>query len=128
MSALRNLFFADPLGLVVAACSASAPVQPGPDADRGGSGGGGGAGGSGGSFVCPDSGVDKGPWTLAVDGTSAKIRWEIGDTNPGLGTYAHDVLAHALPKNPGDVAPGKLGGSVIDTKGAVRDTFSKMVP
>lgn len=24
----------------------------------------------------------------------------IGDTNPGLGTYAHDVLTHALPYNP----------------------------
>ncbi|MEO5731769.1 MAG: metallophosphoesterase [Byssovorax sp.] len=196
MSALRILSFAGPLGLLFAACSSSPPVQLGPDAGSGGSGGGGGAGGSGGSFVCPNSGVDKGPWSLAVDGTSAKIRWEacrtgiagevlvtpekggaevespsvetpftventytaplgfeappdyagtyfmhearleglaqgtcyvyrlaaeparkgrfctarapgdsfsfmaIGDTNPGLGTYAHDVLAQALPKNP----------------------------
>lgn len=196
ISSLRILLLAAPLGLLAAAACSSAPVQPKPDGGMGGSGGGGGAGGAGGSFVCPDSGVDKGPWSLAVDGTSAKIRWEacrtgiagevlvtpekggaevtspsvetaftventytaplafeappdyagtyfmheakldglapatcyayhlaaeperkgrfctarapgdsfsfmaIGDTNPGLGTYARDVLAHALPKNP----------------------------
>jgi calcineurin-like phosphoesterase family protein len=197
--AIRTLLVAGPLGLglVVAACSSSSPTQPSTGASTGSGGAGaGGGGGEGGGFVCPDSGVDKGPWSLAVNGTSATIRWEacrsgiagevlltpekggaevtspsvetsftventyvaplaveappdyagtyfmheakldglapatcytyhlaaepgrkgrfctahppgdtfsfmaIGDTNPGLGTFAHDVLEHVLPKNP----------------------------
>src|SRR5262245_65665971 len=27
-------------------------------------------------LVCPASGVTKGPWSLAINDTSAKIRWE----------------------------------------------------
>ncbi|MEP7125816.1 MAG: metallophosphoesterase [Byssovorax sp.] len=196
--AIRTLLVAAPLGLFVAACSSSSPTQPstGATTGSGGSGGTGGTGGAGGGLVCGGSGVDKGPWSLAVDGTSATIRWEacrkgtdadlvfapekggaevklasteaafvventynaplspdaaldyagtyythqakltglapatcyayhlaaeparkgrfctartagdsfsfmsIGDTNPGIGPYAHDVVAHALPKNP----------------------------
>jgi hypothetical protein len=198
--ALRSLvLLVGPLGLFLAACS-SAPAQPSSGASTGsgsgGGGGGGGSGGAGGGAACGGTGVDKGPWSLAVDGTSAKIRWEacrtgtapgvvlapekggaevkatsietsfvvantytaplapdatpdragtyfmheaaltglapatcyayhlaaeperkgrfctarapgdtftfmaIGDTNPGIGPYARDVLAHVLPKNP----------------------------
>lgn len=42
----------------------------------GGAGGNGGGGSGGGAFPCPASGVDKGPWSLHIDGTSAVIRWE----------------------------------------------------
>lgn len=35
------------------------------------------AGGGGSTAIpCDATGVDKGPWSLAIDGTSAKIRWE----------------------------------------------------
>jgi hypothetical protein len=27
-------------------------------------------------LVCPEAGITKGPWVLAVDGSSAKVRWE----------------------------------------------------
>jgi hypothetical protein len=195
---LRLFLVAGPLGLLVAACSSSPPAQPSTGASTGseGTGGAGGSGGAGGGASCGGSGVDKGPWSLAVNGTSATIRWEacrtgtsaelafapekggaevkatsvetsfavantytaplavsatpdyagtyymheaklsglapatcyayhltaeparkgrfctaraagdsftfmaIGDTNPGIGPYAADVLAHALPKNP----------------------------
>jgi hypothetical protein len=48
-------------------------------AGSGGSGGGGagGSGGSGGGGVaCPVPGIGKGPWSLAVTQTTAKVRWE----------------------------------------------------
>ncbi len=195
--ALRTVLVAGPLGLLLAACSSTSPTQPSTGASTGSGGSGGaGGGGAGGGFSCGGSGVDKGPWSLAVNGTSATIRWEacrtgtaadlvfapekggaevkvasietsfvventytaplavdappdyagtyfmheaklsglapatcyayhlaaeparkgrfctarppgdpftfmaIGDTNPGIGPYARDVLAHALPKNP----------------------------
>lgn len=36
--------------------------------------------------MCPESGVTKGPWALAIDGTRAKIRWEAckAGTKPGI--------------------------------------------
>lgn len=188
--------------LLALACSSSPAATTSTTSGSGG-GGTGGAGGSGGEgIVCPASGVSKGPWSLAIDGSSAKIRWEacrtgtapeltftpekggadtkatstetpfevtqtftaplapdappdaagtyymhearldelapatcytyalaadatakgrfctarnagddftflaIGDTNPGLGPYAHDVLQHTLVKNPDFVIHG----------------------
>jgi len=181
--------------------SSSSTTGTSSTSSTGGTGGGGGAGG-GSAFVCPESGVTKGPWALAADTTSVKIRWEacrkgsapevrftpeaggaetvansvetefvvtetyvapliadtppdaagtyymheaklqnlspgtcytyslaaeparkgrfctmrqpgealrfmaIGDTNPGLGDYAENVLAHALPKNPDFILHG----------------------
>ncbi|MEO7331032.1 MAG: metallophosphoesterase [Minicystis sp.] len=189
--------------LLALACGSS-PAASTTTSTSGAGGGSGGAGGSGGGegFLCPATGVSKGPWSLAIDGKSAKIRWEacrkdsvpqvifapekggasvkvdavetpfevtetftaplspdappdfagtyymheaaldklapstcyayslgadpaakgrfctarnpgedftflaIGDTNPGLGPYAHDVLQHTLVKNPDFVIHG----------------------
>jgi hypothetical protein len=33
-------------------------------------------GADGGGFVCPDSGISKGPWTVAITESGIKIRWE----------------------------------------------------
>ncbi len=59
----RCAFLAAALG-ILAACSSKSPAS--------------GAGGAGGStgIPCDATGVDKGPWSLAIDGTTAKIRWE----------------------------------------------------
>lgn len=74
------------IGASLVACS-SAPTETTPTSTTtsaaGGAGGtstgsAGGGGGSGGgeALPCTDSGVSKGPWSLAIDGTSAKVRWE----------------------------------------------------
>jgi hypothetical protein len=57
-------------------CSNDTPAQSGNTTQT--TGGGGGAGGADGEdkLVCPAGGVSKGPWSLAVDATSAVIRWE----------------------------------------------------
>lgn len=65
--------------LVLAGCSSKSPAS---SSGMGGSGGtgGGGTGGTGspadGGTPCDTGGVSKGPWSLAIDGTHAKIRWE----------------------------------------------------
>ncbi len=190
--------------LLALACGSSPASSTTSTSGTGGGSGGAGGGGSGGGegIACPASGVSKGPWSLAIDGTSAKIRWEacrkgslpeltftpekggaeakaasiespfevtetftaplapdappdfagtyymheakldklapstcytyalgadpaakgrfctarntgddftflaIGDTNPGLGPYTHDVLQHSLVKNPDFVIHG----------------------
>jgi hypothetical protein len=73
-------FFA--ASLAIAACSDNpSTTTTGSTSGSGGSStsaGTGGTGGSGGSMPipCDASGVSKGPWSLAVDGSTAKIRWE----------------------------------------------------
>ena len=66
--------------LGAAACGGNAASTTGTTGTTGGTGGQGGAGtgGTGGAAAlpCTTSGVSKGPWSLAIDGTSAKIRWE----------------------------------------------------
>lgn len=60
--------------VLLAGCSST------PSSQTSGTGSGGhdtGTGGDAGTPVpCTTSGVSKGPWSLAIDGTSAKIRWE----------------------------------------------------
>ena len=61
--------------LALAGCSSSDDVTvstvPVPDEDGGALADAGAEG-----FACEGSGVSKAPWTLAIDGTSAKVRWE----------------------------------------------------
>jgi hypothetical protein len=57
------------LAAVSAGCSSEPETPPG--APDGGADAGPDAG-----LVCPEAGITKGPWALAIDGTSAKIRWE----------------------------------------------------
>ena len=62
---------------------------------------GGGAGGST-AIPCSTAGVSKGPWSLAIDGTSAKIRWEackpgtMGDIGYAPETGGAPVTAHSV--------------------------------
>jgi acid phosphatase type 7 len=63
----RTLCFAFGLALLTA-CSSKPSAQT--------SGGGGGSGGAGGGLPCSAVGVSKGPWSFAIDGTTAKLRWE----------------------------------------------------
>ena len=59
----------------------------------GGAGTGGDAGADGGSAIpCGPTGVSKGPWSLHIDGTSAKVRWEAcrAGTKPGI-SYAPEA-------------------------------------
>ncbi len=76
---------AAPVIALLAACSGGSQVNStttsssvASSSGSGGAGGTGGAGGAGGSTAlpCTASGVSKGPWSLAIDGTTAKIRWE----------------------------------------------------
>jgi hypothetical protein len=61
---------------LAAACSKDEPAPAAnTTATATGSGGAGGADGDD-KLVCPEAGVSKGPWALAVDATNAKIRWE----------------------------------------------------
>jgi hypothetical protein len=78
---------------LLAACSSKAPATTSATTSSSassGAGGGhegtGGGGGAGGGVPCTASGVDKGPWSLAIDETSAKIRWEAcrEGTDPGV--------------------------------------------
>src|ERR1700733_2771941 len=70
-----------PLALLAACSSASTTTTSTTStttstSGAGGGGGAGGAGGAGGGFTCTGTGVSKGPWSLAADATSVKIRWE----------------------------------------------------
>jgi hypothetical protein len=58
---------------LLAGCSSKSPAT---SSGTGGSGTGGSGGSGGGGTPCDTAGVSKGPWSLAIDGTHAKIRWE----------------------------------------------------
>jgi hypothetical protein len=77
--------------IALGACSsagggAAATTSSATTSGTGGAGGGGGSGGAGGASPCPKSGISKGPWALAVEGTSAAVRWEacIDGTSPSI--------------------------------------------
>lgn len=96
MRQLRPAYFASfvALGLLSFACSGTETTTSGTTSTGGsggttgtaGPGGSGGAGGEGGGSTCLAPFVSKGPWALAVDEASAKVRWEAcqPDTDAGL--------------------------------------------
>jgi acid phosphatase type 7 len=99
---MRHPNLAFTCGLVLFAACSSAPSEHASSAGAGGadaggkSGAGGSDGGTGGAdaggIPCDAIGVSKGPWSLAINGTSAKIRWEAcrAGTVPGL-SYAPEA-------------------------------------
>ncbi|MFO0586020.1 MAG: metallophosphoesterase [Polyangiaceae bacterium] len=76
------------LSLVLAACGDTETSSGTTTTSTGGSGGTTSAGGEGGSdtLVCDAPFLTKGPWSLAIDATHAKIRWEAcsPDATPGI--------------------------------------------
>lgn len=86
---------------VVLCCAA---VACGSDEDAGGDPPG--DAGGGGDGVCPSSGVSKGPWSLAVTGSSAVVRWEA-------------CQAGVSPKL--SLTP-EAGGSAVEVEASVTET------
>jgi hypothetical protein len=64
------------LSMCMAACGDDTSPGGGGQGGGGAPAGGGGQGGGVGGLVCDDPWVSKGPWSLAFDETSAKVRWE----------------------------------------------------
>lgn len=114
----------------VASCG-NETMSPGPkDAGNGGgSGGTGGSGGSGGADAgpgCSGSGIDKGPWSLAITPTGAKIRWEACKEGtpkdvtltPTLGGAPLTVTATVTPITLAETHPAPLAPNVpVDAAG-----------
>lgn len=90
----RRAYFASfiALPLFFAACGGTEGTTSGTTGGTGGAGASGGTGGAGatggegGGSTCLAPFVSKGPWSLAVDETSAIVRWEAceGGSDPGL--------------------------------------------
>src|SRR5690349_21197228 len=65
-----------PACILLAACSTVEETNTHPDGGTDDAGPGDAGEDAAVGLVCPASGVTKGPWSLAINGTSAKIRWE----------------------------------------------------
>jgi hypothetical protein len=74
LKGVRTRLLLLPLALALAGCKGSGSTNNPPGADAGTEAGN--DSGTDGGIPCGPSGISKGPWTLAVDATHAKVRWE----------------------------------------------------
>ena len=113
-----------PAPLLATGCSSSesaadttGPAGAGGAAGAGGSAGQAGDAGAGGEAPakCDTKGVSKGPWVVATDGTSAKIRWQT--CVPGAKDVAITPEGGGFSISFGSELGGGLGGNQVPTYG-----------